>query len=59
MKKGSAKFLITVLVIFMIFSGISSMRGNTKTQIVFSGQMEKSFNLEGMVARSETVIKSP
>lgn len=59
MKKGLAKFLITILTAFIIISGISSLRGNTKTQIVFGGQMEKSYTLEGMIARSETVIKAP
>lgn len=59
MKKGFAKFIIFLLVIFMIISGISSMSGKTKTHIASSGQMEKSYSLEGMFARSETVIKSP
>lgn len=59
MKRLSAKFLIFVLLVFMIISGVSSMGNKTKTQIAFSGQMEKSFKLEGMFARNEMAIKSP
>ena len=59
MKKGFIKFLVFILGIFITVSGIGSLRNNTKTQIAFGGQMEKSYTLEGVIARNETVIKAP
>ena len=59
MSKGFAKFLIFIVVIFLIINGIISMTRHTKTQVAFSGLMEKSFSLEGIIARNETVITAP
>ena len=59
MKKGSLKFLIFILALIILINSIAALRNGTKTQVVFAGQLEKVYRLEGIIARGETVIKSP
>lgn len=59
MSKVFAKFLIFIVVVFLIINGIGALGKRTQTQVAFSGQMEKSYSLEGIIARNETVITAP
>lgn len=58
MKKGIIRVIIFVFVVFILYNCIGLLRPNIKTQMAHMGTMEKSFALEGIIARDETVIRS-
>ena len=59
MKKNRfPKFIITVLILFLIYNLIIMFTPDIKSQIAVSGTMEKTFSLNGIIVRDEVVMKS-
>lgn len=58
MKKGIIRLITIVFVVFILYNCIGLLRPSVKTQMAHMGTMEKSFALEGIIARDETVIRS-
>lgn len=57
-RNGFPKFIIAVLILFLIYNLIIMLTPDIKTQIAVSGTMEKTFSLSGFIIRDEVIMKS-
>ena len=57
-KNRFPKFIIAVLVLFLIYNFIIMFTPDIKSEIAVSGTMEKTFSLNGIIIRDEVVMKS-
>ena len=57
-KRGSAKFVLLIFSVFILYNGIKLINPKVQTQIAVSGIMEKAYSLEGIVMRNEFVLES-
>ena len=56
-KRGSAKLVLFIVAIFVLYSGIKLINPKVQTQIAVQGSMEKAYSLEGIVMRTEYVLE--
>ena len=57
-KNRFPKFIIAVLVLFLIYNFIIMFTPDIKSELAVSGTMEKTFSLNGIIIRDEVVMKS-
>ncbi len=57
-KNKFSKFIIAVLILFLIYNLIIMFTPDIKSQLAVSGTMEKTFSLNGIIIRDEVVMKS-
>ena len=57
-RNRSVKFVLFILVVFLIYNLVGMLTPNVKTQVAVSGTMEKTFSLDGVIIRDEYVMKS-
>ncbi len=58
MKKGPVKFVILVLIIFIMYNMAGLISPDIKTQVVSSGSLEKVYSLDGVIIRDETTMSA-
>lgn len=56
-KRSSAKLVLFIVAIFILYSGIKLLNPKVQTQIAVQGTMEKAYSLEGIVMRNEYVLE--
>ena len=57
-KNRFPKFIIAILILFLIYNLIIMFTPEIKSELAVSGTMEKTFSLNGIIIRDEVVMKS-
>lgn len=58
MKKGPVKFIILILIIFIVCKMAGMLAPDIKTQVVATGSLEKLYSLDGIVVRDEVTMSA-
>ena len=58
MKKGPVKFIILILIIFIVCKMAGMLAPDIKTQVVATGSLEKLYSLDGQVCLKPRLKKA-